>query len=105
MEHIGAHIRQPEKSNARATERGEMMEYFRQRLNRDRAKDGYPAITMGRLGAMLTKIPTKDLYYLKRRCEDAQHFSKTFWWLLNPKKHTEEGEAETPKRKRRTPAS
>jgi len=65
------------------------MEYFRQRLNRDRAVDGYPAITMARLGAMLVKIPTKDLYYLKKVCDDSKHFSKKFWWLLNPKKHAE----------------
>ena len=69
------------------TERGELMQYFRQRLNLDRAKDGYPPITMGRMGATLAKIPTKDLYYLKKVCDDAKHFSKTFWWELNPKKH------------------
>jgi hypothetical protein len=103
MKHIGGHLKTTMQKSA-ATERGELMEYFRQRLNQGRAKDGYPAITMPRLGSMLTKIPTKDLYYLKRRCDDAQHFSKTFWWLLNPKKHTEEEEAPAPKKKRR-PAS
>jgi len=73
-----------------ATERGELMQYFRQRLNFERVKDGYPAITMARIGMLLARIPTKDLYYLKKVCDDAPHFSKKFWWELNPKKHTEE---------------
>ena len=63
------------------------MQYFRQRLNVDRAKDGYPLLTMARMGKILEKIPTKDLYYLKRVCEDAKNFSKKFWWELDPKKH------------------
>ncbi len=72
------------------TERGELMHYFRHRLNLDRAQDGYPPITMARMGKTLEKIPTKDLYYLKKVCNDAQSFSKKFWWELNPKKHQEE---------------
>ena len=75
---------------SRQTERGELLQYFRQRLNMDRNKDGYPPISMPRMGAMLTKIPTKDLYYLKKVCDDAKHFSKKFWWEVNPKKHFEE---------------
>ncbi len=89
MKHIAGHLKQAMHKSS-ATERGELMEYFRSRLNRDRIKDGYPAITMARLGHMLAKIPTKDLYYLKSTCDDAPHFSKKFWWLLNPKKHTNE---------------
>jgi hypothetical protein len=34
-------------------------------------------------GIIAQKIPTKDLYYLKRICDDAKHFSKRFWWGLN----------------------
>ena len=44
---------------------------------------------MPRMGKILEGIPTKDLYYLKRVCDDAGNFSKKFWWLLDPKKHEE----------------
>ena len=86
MRHI-AHDLKRVMQKKRETERGELMQYFRQRLNFDRVKDGYPPLTMARMGKTLEKIPTKDLYYLKRVCDDAKHFSKKFWWELNPKKH------------------
>jgi len=70
----------------RITERGEMMRYFCKRLNIDRARDGMTQISMARMGKMLEGIPTKDLYYLKRVCDDAKHFSKKFWYELNPEK-------------------
>lgn len=63
------------------------MRYFCERLNGDRIRDGYPKITLARMGKTLEKVPTKDLYYLKKVCDDANNFSKKFWWLLNPKKH------------------
>jgi hypothetical protein len=42
---------------------------------------------MAHLGVTLEKIPTADLYYLKSVCSQAKHFSKTFWWELDPTKH------------------
>ncbi len=66
------------------TERGELMQYFRQRLNTERVGNGYPLIQMARMGKILEKIPTKDLYYLKRICDDSKNFSKKFWWEINP---------------------
>lgn len=89
VEHIKAHIKRT-LSKAKDTERGELMTYFCQRLNVQRLRDNYPKITMGRMGKMLEKIPTKDLYYLKRVCDDSKNFSKKFWWEINPKKHEEE---------------
>ena len=86
MRHIGSHLKR-RASSARMTERGELMKYFCQELNRDRTRDGLTAISMGRMGKMLQKIPTKDLYYLKRVCDDAQNFSKKFWYELNPEKY------------------
>ncbi len=88
MKHIAAHLKRV-ASQAQATERGELMEYFCKELNRSRGRDGLPLITMGRMGKILEKIPTKDLYYLKRVCNDAGNFSKKFWWEVNPKKHQE----------------
>lgn len=86
MRHIGAHLQKSVKKS-RETERGELMRYFCQMLNRSRAEDGLPPISMGRMGKLLQKIPTKDLYYIKRVCDDAKNFSKKFWFILNPEKY------------------
>lgn len=88
MDHIGSHLRRS-LSKAKETERGELMRYFCQKLNVARARDGLPPVTMGRMGKLLEKIPTKDLYYLKTVCDGAPNFSKKFWWEINPKNHTE----------------
>lgn len=86
MRHIGAHLKCT-VAKSRATERGELMKYFCDCLNTARRRDGLPLVTMARMGKILERIPTKDLYYLKRVCDDAQNFSKKFWYLLNPEKY------------------
>lgn len=86
MKHIASHLKRT-ASNARDTERGQLMEYFCAQLNTDRIRDGLGPISMGRMGKMLQKIPTKDLYYIKTVCDDAKNFSKKFWYLLNPEKY------------------
>lgn len=86
MRHIGAHLTQT-RSRLRQTERGELMRYFLDRINPGRVRDGLPKITMARMGKILEQIPTKDLYYLKRICDDSANFSKRFFYELNPKKH------------------
>ena len=85
MRHIGTHLNRSVKKS-RETERGELMRYFCAELNVSRLRDGLPQISMGRMGKLLEKIPTKDLYYIKRVCDDAQNFSKKFWYLLHPEK-------------------
>ena len=86
MKHISMHIKRA-ASTTRETERGEMMKYFCAELNRGRSRDGLPLITMGRMGKLLEQIPTKDLYYIKRVCNDTPNFSKKFWYILNPEKY------------------
>ncbi len=77
------------RAKMRETERGELLRYFVDRLNPSRVRDGLPKITMPRMGKILEQIPTKDLYYLKRVCDDSANFSKRFWWELDPEKHPE----------------
>ena len=91
MKHIAAHLKRP-VHDIRATERGELMRYFCEQLNRARLRDGLGPISMGRMGKLLQAIPTKDLYYLKRVCDDANNFSKKFWWELKPKDEGSSGE-------------
>jgi hypothetical protein len=40
VEHIKAHIHKTLNKKEKATERGELMEYFRDKLNRARVRDG-----------------------------------------------------------------
>ena len=75
MQHIGGKLKFA-AGKARITERGEMMRYFCEKLNRSRIQEHLPPITMGRMGKILEKIPTKDLYYLKRVCDDAKIFRR-----------------------------
>ena len=89
MEHIGKHMAalSARSKKEKATERGEMMKYFMDRLNPGRVRDGYPPLSLPRMGRLLVAIPTKDLYYLRSVCEQSKDFSKKFWWEINPKKH------------------
>lgn len=82
----------------RATERGDLMREFMTRLNQGRPQAGLSKLTMPRMGRILEKIPTKDLYYLKTVCERSKDFSKKFWWEINPKNHTPEAKAKAAKR-------
>ncbi len=90
MDHISAHIGKVSYKKDRATERGELMQYFMDKLNAARVRDGLAKLTMPRMGRLFMAIPTKDLYYLKSVCDGASDFSKKFWWEINPKNHTPE---------------
>lgn len=96
MEHIGRHLKRV-MQQSRATERGELMKYFCERLNAPRRLEGLPAITMARMGKLLQQIPTKDLYYLKSVCDRARNFSTKFWWELNPEKYEKKQDKKTDK--------
>ena len=92
MKHISVHLKRS-LDGSKKTERGELMREFCRKINRGRTIDGLPPVSMGRMGKLLEKIPTKDLYYLKSVCDHASNFSKKFWWEINPKNHTEEAKA------------
>ncbi len=100
MQHIGQHMSEPSKRSKRdkVTERGEMMKYFMDRLNESRKHAKLPPLTMPRMGRLLVAIPTKDLYYLRRICDDAKDFSKKFWWEIKPKPVPTEGEGKHEKK-------
>ena len=90
MKHISEYVTTVKKDSKRKTERGELMRHFVSHLNAARARDNYPMISMSRMGKILEKIPTKDLYYLKSVCDKAKSFSKKFWWEVDPSKHEKE---------------
>jgi hypothetical protein len=105
MHHIGKHMAgKAAAKKGRATERGDLMRHFMQKLNHARLRDGLPPLTMPRMGRLLVAIPTKDLYFLKSVCDDADRrggldaFSKKFWWEIHPKNHTPEAKKEQEKK-------
>ncbi len=98
MDHISSHISKIARKKDKATERGELMQYFMDKLNAARVRDGLGKLTMPRMGRLLMAIPTKDLYYLRSVCDNAGDFSKKFWWEINPKNHTEEKKLEYKKK-------
>ncbi len=99
MRHISDHIAAPrDRKRDNATERGEMMKYFVEKLNVGRRRDGLPALTMPRMGRLLVAIPTNDLYYLKSICDKATDFSRKFWWEIKPENHTPEAKAAAEKK-------
>ncbi len=50
---------------------------------------GRKEVRIGRLARKVQGVPTKDLWYLKRVCEDSKNYSKRFFWELNPEKHNQ----------------
>lgn len=100
MEHIGKHMAEPSKHSKadKATERGELLKYFAERINPARVRDGYAAMSIPRIARLMVAIPTQDLYYLKSVCDKAPDFSKKFWWEIKPANHTPEAKAASEQR-------
>jgi hypothetical protein len=74
----------------RHTERGDLFDTILSRLNPDRAKKKLPPMTHKRLGYLLTGVPTKDIYSLLSKCDDAErrgyNWGAIFWTEIRPKK-------------------
>ena len=71
MEHAANLFKLPPVQKDRSTERGELLKFFMSVLNPDRKKKGMSEISISRMGYILAKIPTKDLWALKSKVEDA----------------------------------
>lgn len=74
------------EQKSKKTERGELLVYFCGKLNKGRAEKKLKPLTIPRVAFMLTRIPTKDLYYIKSVCDDFEKrgkpFGGLFWKLL-----------------------
>lgn len=72
----------------RQTERQELFDRILSRLNPSRIQGGYKPLSYGRLGYLLTAIPTRDLYALISKCDDAERrgfpWSAIFWKEIRP---------------------
>jgi hypothetical protein len=74
MERIGTLFgkRSSLPKKTRRTERGDVFDTILSRINPGRIKKGYQPVSYGRLAYLLTGIPTKDLYALISKCDDAE---------------------------------
>ncbi|AVT83645.1 hypothetical protein [Rhodopseudomonas palustris] len=93
----------------RSSERGDLLEFFTNNINAERAGTKYRPLSIGYIAKRLQGLEVKDLYHLKSICEDARRrapmvtlkneteaqrrkriegsFSKKFWFELDPSKH------------------
>lgn len=81
--------RAPERKRRR-TERGDVFDQLLLMLNPARKRDGFHPLTHPRLGYLLTRVPTKDLYALVSKMRDAERrggqASAIFWSEIRPRK-------------------
>lgn len=76
-----------ESKESTNSERASLIGTITDRLNAERDGKKYKKLSYAAIGFKLAHIPTKDLYYLIKICEDAKNFSSHFWWSINPKNH------------------
>ena len=67
-------------NKTRTTERGELLTAFTERLNQERLGTKYKQLTLNYIANLLSVYKTGDLHVLLKKCNEAKHFSKTFWW-------------------------
>jgi len=75
-----------EQNEKITNERQEITKKFVDRINAERKKDGFKALSPTVFGVRLAKIKTRDLYKFYSECEEAKNFSKYFWWKLKEMK-------------------
>lgn len=75
-------------TKTRRSERGDLITTFTERLNQERIGTKYPPLTIERVAHLLSIYKdTGDLHVLLKKCNEAKHFSKCFWWFaLNKEK-------------------
>ena len=71
------------------TERGDLLQFFLDKLNAARKGTKYKPLTPAALAVKLSHLKLPDLYYLKSSCLDAERegkpFSAIFWWSIKSK--------------------
>ena len=64
------------------SERGDLITSFTERINQERLGTNYKQLTLNYVANLLSVYKTGDLYVLFKKCSEAKHFSKTFWWYV-----------------------
>lgn len=77
---------QLQKKKSRRTERGDLLLYFCEVVNKQREGTTYKPVTPARMGYLLSKLQINDLYHMKSYIEDLKRTggnpSKWFWWSI-----------------------
>lgn len=55
---------------------------FKTKLNPGRVDDGFPELTDSRLGKLFKGMPDSAVEGLYKACNEAESFSRLFWWKL-----------------------
>lgn len=75
MDQVNKYLRIPRGSVVNLTERGELMVWFRDKLNEANTKDHRRQLEIGEVAKRLTGIQThdlgRDLYFIKKKMEEA----------------------------------
>jgi hypothetical protein len=77
--------KETEKQTFEKSERAEIVKKFVTRLNEERTANGFKKLPASFYAIKMAEAGLKDetdLYWFLRYCEDAQNFSKTWWWSL-----------------------
>lgn len=76
-----------QKPTTKATsERAELIERFVTKLNASRVASGYKPLTAGFYASKMSHIPTDELHFHYKQCEQAKSFSSLWWYMNCPKK-------------------
>jgi hypothetical protein len=74
--------KQPVLKKERTSERAEILREILSTLNRERIGSPYPQMKPVQLAVKISHIPTEDLYFLVKSCQQSSNFSKCFWGSL-----------------------
>jgi hypothetical protein len=74
---------------SRRSERGDLLEYFTNTINKARINTKYKQLSISYIGNLLSVYTTEDLYCLQRKCSEAKNFSACFFYFAKctPKKN------------------
>lgn len=75
-----------EKNNKkRPSERGELLEYFTEKINAGRKGTKYKPLTLKYVAVRVAHISVPDLYHLKKICNSGKSFSQVFFGSIKLK--------------------
>jgi hypothetical protein len=93
---FGERVKPPKPK--RSSERGDLLEYFTARINRDRDGKKFKKLPISAMAWKLKGLTLKDLYYMKSYMQDLDRSGKDavkwFWWSLRPENKEELGAPE-----------
>jgi hypothetical protein len=70
---------------SRRSERGDLLEYFTNTINKQRIGTKYKQLSISYIGNLLSVYSTGDLYILQKKCNEAKNFSACFFWFAKNK--------------------